>query len=330
VVVTRWRTMPLSTTRLFLSRAAAAASLAAMLAACSGGGSTSLPATAGADSAGGTLSTRSIAAATQGIGTLNAASPFWQHQCQSDRKRCITHVLLISIDGMHGVDLQRVVAAHPYSAVGKLARTGVTYENAHAPVPTDSFPGLLALTTGGHPVSTGVYYEVSYDRSLYAPKSNCTGTPGTVVAFDESIDIDSTKIDGGGGIHPAELTPQLDHGTFKQVFPHDYLRVNTIFEAVKAAHRGRTAWSDKEQSYEMLNGPSGHGVDDFYNREIAAGGTTSSLPATEAYDDTKVAAIINEIDGKSARGVPGVGVPAIFGMNFQAVSVGQKLLHFDN
>jgi Type I phosphodiesterase / nucleotide pyrophosphatase len=301
-----------------------------MLAACSGGGSTSLPATAGADSAGGTLSTRSIAAATQGIGTLNAASPFWKHQCQSDRKRCIMHVLLISIDGMHGVDLQRFVSAHPYSAVGKLARTGVTYENAHAPVPTDSFPGLLALTTGGHPVSTGVYYEVSYDRSLYAPKSNCTGTPGTVVAFDESIDIDSTKIDGGGGINPAALTQQLDHGTCKQVFPHDYLRVNTIFEAVKAAHRGRTAWSDKEQSYEMLNGPSGHGVDDFYNREIAAGGTTSSLPATEAYDDTKVAAIINEIDGKSARGVPGVGVPAIFGMNFQAVSVGQKLLHFDN
>src|ERR1019366_6715957 len=123
VVVTRWRTMPLSTTRLFLSRAAAAASLAAMLAACSGGGSTSLPATAGADSAGGTLSTRSIAAATQGIGTLNAVSPFWKHQCQSDRKRCIMHVLLISIDGMHGVDLQRFVSAHPYSAVGKLART---------------------------------------------------------------------------------------------------------------------------------------------------------------------------------------------------------------
>jgi hypothetical protein len=186
----------------------------------------------------------------------------------------------------------------------------------------------LALTTGGHPASTGVYYEVSYDRSLYPPKSNCTGTPGTVVAFDESIDIDSTKIDGGGGINPATLTQQLDRGVCKQVYPHDYLRVNTIFEAIKA-HGGRTAWSDKEQSYEMLNGPSGHGVDDFYNREIAAGGTTSSLPATEAYDDTKVAAIINEIDGKTARGVAGAGVPAIFGMNFQAISVGQKLLHFD-
>ncbi len=229
---------------------------------------------------------------------------------------------------MHGVDLTKFVANHPSSALAKLSRTGVTYANAHAPVPTDSFPGLLALTTGGHPASTGVYYEVSYDRSLYPPHSNCAGVPGTVVAMDETIDIDSTKIDGGGGINEASLTQQLDHGACNYVYPHNYLRVNTIFEAIKA-HGGRTAWSDKEQSYEMLNGPSGKGVDDFYNREIAAGGTTSSLPATEAYDDTKVAAIINEIDGKTARGVAGVGVPAIFGMNFQAVSVGQKLLHFD-
>jgi hypothetical protein len=230
---------------------------------------------------------------------------------------------------MHGVDLQRFVEKNPTSTLAKLSRMGVTYANAHAPVPTDSFPGLLALTTGGHPKSTGVYYEVSYDRSLYPKGSDCTGTPGTVVAMDESIDYDSTKIDGGGGVNPANLTKQLVNGSCLRVYPHNYLRVNTIFEAIKAAHRGPTAWSDKEQSYEMLNGPSGHGVDDFYNREIAAGGTTSSLPATEAYDDTKVAAIINEIDGKTAVGQPGAGVPAIFGMNFQAVSVGQKLLHYD-
>ncbi len=231
---------------------------------------------------------------------------------------------------MHGVDLQRFVEKNPTSTLAKLSRTGVTYANAHAPVPTDSFPGLLALTTGGHPKSTGVYYEVSYDRSLYPKGSDCTGTPGTVVAMDESIDYNSTKIDGGGGVNRANLTKQLVNGSCLPVYPHNYLRVNTIFEAIKAAHRGPTAWSDKEQSYEMLNGPSGHGVDDFYNREIAAGGTTtSSLPATEAYDDTKVAAIINEIDGKTAVGQPGAGVPAIFGMNFQAVSVGQKLLHYD-
>ena len=45
----------------------------------------------------------------------------------------------------------------------------------------------------------------------------------------------------------------------------------------------------------------------------------------EAYDDTKVQAVVNEIHGKRSDGTPGTGVPAIFGMNFQAVSVGQKL-----
>ena len=49
--------------------------------------------------------------------------------------------------------------------------------------------------------------------------------------------------------------------------PHEYVRVNTIFEVVKA-HGGRTAWTDKHPSYEWTNGPSGKGVDDFYGPEI--------------------------------------------------------------
>src|SRR5262249_17296682 len=46
---------------------------------------------------------------------------------------------------------------------------------------------------------------------------------------------------------------------------------------------------------------------------------------TEAYDDLKVQAILNEIDGKDSTGTKTVTVPVIFGMNFQAISVGQKL-----
>ena len=246
--------------------------------------------------------------------------PDWGHRPTS----CVAHVLLISIDGMHEVDLRRFVATHPHSALAALSRSGVTYSQARTPVPTDSFPGLLALTTGGHPASTGVYYENSFDRTLFPPKTNCTGPRGTTVFMDESIDYNPNAIDGGGGVNPALLTQERVGNACRQVFPHDYLRVNTIFEVVKA-HGGRTAWSDKEQSYEILDGPSGRGVDDLYDREIAAGGTTGSLELTEAYDDTKVAAILNEIDGKTSRGVAGVRVPALFGMNFQAVSVGQKL-----
>lgn len=75
----------------------------------------------------------------------------------------------------------------------------------------------------------------------------------------------------------------------------------------------------------IVSGPSGSGVDDLYAPEINAGGTTKSVPKTEAYDDLKVQAVLNEIDGKDHTGARQAGVPAIFGMNFQAVSVAQKL-----
>jgi hypothetical protein len=231
------------------------------------------------------------------------------------------HVLLISIDGLHEVDLARFVAAHPDSALAGLARHGITYANAAAAVPNDSFPGLLALVTGGSPASTGVYYDDSYDRNLAAPCSNCS-TKGTEVAFDESIDIDADKPDGGGGIDPKKLPLDPAIGC-KPVYPHAFLRVNTIFEVVKAAGR-RTAWSDKHPAYDLVNGPSGKGVDDLYTPEIAANGTDTDPAAVLTYDDGKVAALINEIDGKDHGGQKTVGVPALLGMNFQAVSVTQK------
>jgi len=112
------------------------------------------------------------------------------------------------------------------------------------------------------------------------------------------------------------------------VYPHQFPRVNNVFELVKAAG-GRTAWSDKHPAYEFLNGPSGTGVDDLYTPEITlnppALTTTNSFSLTMAYDDMKVAAIVNEINGLDHTGTTMVGTPALFGMNFQAVSVGQKL-----
>ena len=80
------------------------------------------------------------------------------------------------------------------------------------------------------------------------------------------MDIDLTKLDGGGGINPKFLVRDPNNGC-KTILPHQYLRVNTIFEVVKA-HGGRTAWTDKHPSYEWTNGPSGKGVDDFYGPEI--------------------------------------------------------------
>jgi hypothetical protein len=243
----------------------------------------------------------------------------------------ITHVLLLSVDGLHAGDLERFVATHPVSALGVLTAFGRTYTHATATMPSDSFPGLLAMVTGGTPRSTGVYYDDGYDRTLAAanakpaPDPSCVG--GTRVQWKQNLDVlpfsFTTTID------PAKLPRDPADGcTTLRVYPHQFPRMNNVFELVKAAG-GRTAWSDKHPAYEFLNGPSGTGVDDLYTPEITlnppAITTTNSFALTMAYDDMKVAAIINEINGLDSTGTNLVGVPAVFGMNFQAVSVGQKL-----
>ena len=58
--------------------------------------------------------------------------------------------------------------------------------------------------------------------------------------------------------------------------------------------------------------------------------TTTNVLLTEKYDDLKVQAILNEIKGLPSHtffGSDKSQVPAIFGMNFQAVSVAQKDAH---
>jgi hypothetical protein len=278
----------------------------------------------------------------------------------------LRHVLLLSIDGMHEVDLARFITDHPGSTLASLAGHGVQYTNAWvnrldgtATNPSDSFPGLLALTTGGSSPTHGGWYDVSYARNLFPGTSDCQGTPGTAVAYDESIEMDNSHLWGSATddtptheskvarsrINPT-LLPQKKHkGTCAPVFPHQFIRVNTIFEVARAFGL-HTAWSDKHLAYELVNGPSGHGVDDFFAPEINSDPSKSLIPTapagsqftdrwtyTETYDDYKVQAILNEIEGKwSDDGLPGAtdtagprpGTPALYGMNFQALSVAQK------
>lgn len=55
--------------------------------------------------------------------------------------------------------------------------------------------------------------------------------------------------------------------------------------------------------------------------------TTHNVLLTEAYDDLKVNAILNEIAGRASHASPDIThpqVPNLFGMNFQAVSVAEK------
>jgi alpha-ketoglutarate-dependent taurine dioxygenase len=66
--------------------------------------------------------------------------------------------------------------------------------------------------------------------------------------------------------------------------------VNTVFEVAKNAGM-TTAWSDKHPAYEILNGPSGKGVDDLFTPEINSnaaapfsGDWTKDNAATQQYD----------------------------------------------
>jgi hypothetical protein len=242
----------------------------------------------------------------------------------------IKHVLLISVDGLHALDVARFVEKYPNSALAELSGLGVTYSNARTPANSDSFPGLLALVTGGSPISHGMFYDVSYDRTIFDPaNTTCAGQAGNMMVFDESID----KYSGNppvslNVIDPAALPNRLDeNGKCVRVFPHNAIRSNTIFEVVRSAG-GHTAWADKHPAYDLVNGPSGKGVEDLFTPEITnvnGFDATASVVCTVADDQKKVNAIINEIHGLKHDGTPGHGVPAVFGMNFQAVSVGQKL-----
>jgi hypothetical protein len=285
----------------------------------------------------------------------------------------IKHVLLISIDGMHSLDFancSKGVAAlgnEPYCPhLAALASTGVHYLQALTPKPSDSFPGLTAQITGGTPRSAGIFYDVSYDRALSPPKKTtpygivggptlCPSVIGTQVGFDEEIDYNYLDLHSGkpngssarNGINPDYLPRDPKNGC-RPVYPHDFIRDNTIFNVVKNSG-GYTAWSDKHPSYDFTNGPSGDGVDDLWSPEINSipvplpsvqgcnplpdpGAATPSNAWTDSfqnircYDQYKVQAVLHWIDGKNHDGSASAPVPALFGMNFQTVSVGEKLV----
>ncbi len=317
---------------------------------------------------------------------LAASTALAQDKKDHKSSSSIQRVLLISVDGMHAVDfancangITTVNNGQPYCpAIAALATTGINYTAASTSKPSDSFPGLTAIITGGSPALTGVYYDVAYSRSYSAPAKTtgnglgagpCTpyGAPtGTTTEYEEGIDIDQSKVNGGapgaaltdGGIasiDPTRLVRDPSKGC-KPVWPWEFVRANSIFSVVHAAG-GYAAWSDKHPAYSSVAsglGPSA--LDDFYAPEINStviglpGVTTptgvscanivdntadltawtNSFGNIQCYDTLKVNAILNEIDGFDHLRTKKTKVPTIFGMNFQSVSVGQKLIEASN
>ena len=169
--------------------------------------------------------------------------------------------------------------------------------------------------------------------------------------FDNGIDGVSTA-NGDGGINSIDAN-KLIRDPFNNcalgLCPHQqhFLR--------DYAAGGYTAWSDKHPAYSSVagHGTNGKSLDDFYSPEInsvpvslpgvSAQGVgcdplpdqtavapsnawTDSFQNIRCYDQLKVNAILNEINGKTHNGSKSAPRPTIFEMNFQTVGVGQKLI----
>jgi len=215
----------------------------------------------------------------------------------------------------------------------------VAYDRVLAPPQNTTGNGLLGgACTPNQPNGTSTEYEEGIDKNQ---------------TYLNGIDGISTK-NGDGGINSIDPT-RLERDPFNNcapVYPWNFVRTNTIFGVIHSA-KGYTAWSDKHPAYASVSGPGdGTNLDDFYAPEInstvvALSGITTvlglpcdpipdpnsdlsawtnSFENIQCYDQLKVNAILNEIDGYNHNRQHKTQVPEIFGMNFQAVSVGQKLI----
>jgi len=221
----------------------------------------------------------------------------------------------------------------------------VAYDRSLAPPAADTGNGLLHGTcTPGVFNGTSTEYEEGIDKNQ---------------GFVNGIDGVNTKSGDGGvnSIDPAKL-PRDPANNCNPVFPWNFVRTNTIFGVIHAAG-GFTAWSDKHPSYSSVAGPGGApfpaNLDDYFSPEINSnvaglpgvktplgmncssvvdplqtGSWTDSFQNIQCYDTLKVNAILNEIDGFNHNRTRRTTVPTIFGMNFQAVSVGQKLIEYND
>jgi hypothetical protein len=234
------------------------------------------------------------------------------------------------VEYSHGTDEPPFIGGQPTGATctaGQPATGGdVIYDS-----PDDSLPAVPDFL---HPNPSDPAYQTfpSFDEGGSIFPNGDTTQPS-----DPPINIMNLSPHPQSGLNPGNFP--VDPKTCQAIMPWDYLRVNTIFQVIH--HAGlRTAWSDKHAIYTSFNGPGSNGmsIDDFFGPEIDSQAVEpNGVPypsdtdwahddaATKQYDGYKVQAVVNELNGYDHSGTTKVGVPAILGMNFQVVSVAEKV-----
>ena len=253
----------------------------------------------------------------------------------------------------HGVEYTNALTSNPSDSDpggtalmtgGNPKSTGIYYDVEYSHKVDE--PGATCVP--GHAATGGDVIYDSPDDALANVPDFVNPANGSFPSFDENGSV----YPGGVDKNPAKImalknnassfnfaTFPVDPATCKNISPWDYLGDNSIFQVIHKAGL-RTAWSDKHAVYMSFNGPGSNGksIDDYFGPEIDSQAVMpNGVPypqdddwahidaATKQYDGYKVQAILNEINGRNHAGTVHTGVPAIFGMNFQAVSVAEKL-----
>lgn len=105
-------------------------------------------------------------------------------ECYGKNGEGYKHAAIFSFDGLHASDVDKYLALKgPSSNLSKILEHSHRFTGAYTSFPSDSFPGSMGLFTGASPKTHGVWYDDVWDRSLWAPGSNCTGASGAESEF---------------------------------------------------------------------------------------------------------------------------------------------------
>ena len=293
------------------------------------------------------------AAAVAGVATALAIGP--SASAHRGQRPAAEHVLLLSVDGLHQSDLEWYVTNHPSSALAALTHHGVEFTHAQTPVPVRLVPRAWSrqvdrrqpaarrastTTTRWNRRPAARRDDQLRGRRARAPRSptsrrstrtcaqldagqGLTGLPGSILQMTGNPD----DADRPGAA--ARSTRQ----TCKPVYPHHYIKVNTIFEVARSARasapRGRTSTPPTRSSTAR---PAPASRTSSPRRSTA----TRRPTAGERLDDRQRAdRAVRRLQGagrpqrdrrlRPQRHDEASDVPAIFGMNFQTVSTAEKL-----
>jgi hypothetical protein len=213
------------------------------------------------------------------------------------------------------------------------------------------------------PDATPPGYSTEYDEGISFDKTKLNGGVNGGVESP----CPTTFCDGGvNSINPAFLVRNKKCGP---IYPWNFIRTDTIFGVIHSlgAYTAWSDKHPSYSSVGGPNSKSvDTNVDDYYGPEInsnsqdypssdivapvdvvpdcstngkptlpdqlavnAADDYTQSFQNIQCYDGIKVQAILNEIDGFNHNHTAPAPVPNLFGMNFQAVSIGEKLIYQD-